>query len=65
MEPAAIASQVPELKKLLELRAALTALKGPLGNEKAFRNKIQTILNDPAQRNRIINELGLKQGGEE
>ncbi len=65
MEPAAIANQVPELKKLLELRAALTALKGPLGNEKAFRNKIQTILNDPAQRNRIINELGLKQGGEE
>jgi type VI secretion system protein ImpB len=65
MEPAAIANQVPELKKLLELRAALTALKGPLGNEKAFRNKIQQILNDPAQRNRLINELGLKQGGEE
>lgn len=66
MEPAAIANQVPELKKLLELRAALTALKGPLGNEKAFRNKIQSILGDPAQRNRIINELGLKKdGGEE
>ena len=66
MEPAAIANQVPELKKLLELRAALTALKGPLGNEKAFRNKIQTILGDPAQRNRIINELGLlKKDGEE
>jgi len=64
MEPAAIANQVPELKKLLELRAALTALKGPLGNEKAFRNKIQQILNDPAQRNRLINELGLKQGEE-
>ncbi len=60
MEPEAVASQVPELKKLLELRAALTALKGPLGNEKAFRNKIQSILNDPAQRNRLVNELGLK-----
>jgi type VI secretion system protein ImpB len=60
MEPEAIANQVPELKKLLELRAALTALKGPLGNEKAFRNKIQSILNDPAQRNRLVNELGLK-----
>ena len=60
MEPEAIANQVPELKKLLDLRAALTALKGPLGNEKAFRNKIQSILNDPGQRNRIINELGLK-----
>ena len=60
MEPEAIANQVPELKKLLDLRAALTALKGPLGNEKAFRNKIQHILSDPAHRNKIINELGLK-----
>jgi type VI secretion system protein ImpB len=64
MEPEAIANQVPELKKLLDLRAALTALKGPLGNEKAFRNKIQNILNDPGQRNRIINELGLKKQDE-
>jgi type VI secretion system protein ImpB len=64
MGPEAIAQQVPELKKLLDLRAALTALKGPLGNEKAFRNKIQNILNDPGQRNKIINELGLKKEGE-
>lgn len=64
MEPEAIANQVPELKKLLDLRAALTALKGPLGNEKAFRNKIQQILSDPAQRNRIISELGLDKEGE-
>ncbi len=60
MEPEAIATQVPELKKLLDLRAALTALKGPLGNEKAFRNKIQQILGDPGSRNKLINELGLK-----
>jgi type VI secretion system protein ImpB len=64
MEPEAIANQVPELKKLLDLRAALTALKGPLGNEKAFRNKIQQILGDPAQRNQLINELGLTKEGE-
>jgi type VI secretion system protein ImpB len=64
MAPEAVAQQVPELKKLLDLRAALTALKGPLGNEKAFRNKIQGILNDPGQRNKIINELGLKKEGE-
>jgi type VI secretion system protein ImpB len=64
MEPEAIANQVPELKKLLDLRSALTALKGPLGNEKAFRNKIQQILGDPAQRNKLINELGLKKEGE-
>jgi type VI secretion system protein ImpB len=59
MEPEAIANQVPELKKLLDLRAALTALKGPLGNEKAFRNKIQQLLGDPGQRNKLIQELGL------
>jgi type VI secretion system protein ImpB len=64
MEPEAIANQVPELKKLLDLRAALTALKGPLGNEKAFRNKIQQILGDPGQRNKLINELGLAKEGE-
>ncbi len=64
MEPESIANQVPELKKLLDLRAALTALKGPLGNEKAFRNKIQGILNDPGSRNKIINELGLKKDEE-
>lgn len=65
MEPEAIANQVPELKKLLDLRAALTALKGPLGNEKAFRNKIQQILGDPGQRNKLINELGLTKEGDE
>ena len=64
MEPEAIANQVPELKQLLDLRAALTALKGPLGNEKAFRNKIQHMLGDPAQRSRLISELGLKKEGE-
>lgn len=64
MEPEAIANQVPELKKLLDLRAALTALKGPLGNEKAFRNKIQQILGDPGQRNKLIQELGLEKEGE-
>ena len=64
MEPETVANQVPELKKLLDLRAALTALKGPLGNEKAFRNKIQQILGDPSQRNKLINELGLSKEGE-
>ncbi len=64
MEPEAIANQVPELKKLLDLRAALTALKGPLGNEKAFRNMIQSILGDPGQRNKLIGELGLAKEGE-
>lgn len=37
--PEHIARQVPELNKLLQLREALVALKGPLGNLPAFRQR--------------------------
>jgi type VI secretion system protein ImpB len=57
-EPEAIARQVPELSKLLELREALNALKGPLGNIPAFRKKIQAIIADEASRAAILTELG-------
>src|SRR6476620_8138226 len=40
--PEGVVNQVPELKTMLELRGALTALKGPLGNIPAFRKKIQS-----------------------
>lgn len=60
--PEAVAEQVPELKKLLELRHALTALKGPLGNVPAFRKKIQALLGDQAGREKLMAELGLKEG---
>ncbi len=59
--PEGIASQVPELKKMLELRKALTALKGPLGNIPAFRKKIQAMLGDDAARAKLMKELGLKE----
>ena len=62
LEPEAIANQVPELKKLLELREALTALKGPLGNVPEFRKKIEALVKDPAAREKLMKELG---GGEE
>lgn len=58
MEPEAIAQQVPELKKLLELREALTALKGPLGNLPEFRKKIESLVKDPAAREKLLKELG-------
>lgn len=61
--PEGIANQVPELRKLLELRSALAALKGPLGNVPAFRKKLQELLGDDAQRDRLMKELGLG-GGE-
>jgi type VI secretion system protein ImpB len=61
--PEAIAEQVPELRKLMELRNALTALKGPLGNVPAFRKKIQALLEDKEARARLLEELGLNEGG--
>ena len=60
--PAEIAQQVPELAKLLDLREALTTLRGPLGNIPAFRKKIEELLKDPAQREKLLSELG-GQGG--
>jgi type VI secretion system protein ImpB len=59
--PEGIVNQVPELKKLLDLRKALTALKGPLGNIPAFRKKIQAMLGDDAARAALMKELGLKE----
>lgn len=57
--PEAVVQQVPELKKLLELRSALTALKGPLGNVPAFRKKMQALLGDETTRAKLMAELGL------
>ena len=56
-EPEAVVNQVPELKKLLELRQALNALKGPLGNLPEFRKKIQTIIGDKAAREKLAAEI--------
>lgn len=57
--PASLVEQVPELKKLMALREALVALKGPLGNAPAFRKAIESVLADPDARYRVLNELGL------
>lgn len=57
--PASLVEQVPELKKLMDLRDALVALKGPLGNAPAFRKAIEGVLADEASRERVLGELGL------
>lgn len=57
--PEAIANKVPELKKILELREALLALKGPLSNVPEFRSKIQDLIADDTQRDKLLDELGL------
>ena len=58
-EPESIAKQIPEAAKLLELRQALTALKGPLANKVAFRKKIEGLLKDETARKKLLDELGL------
>jgi len=59
-DPDAIVQKVPELKKLIDLRDALKALKGPLGNVPAFRKKIQELIQDEGTRARLLNELGIE-----
>jgi type VI secretion system protein ImpB len=61
--PGEIAKQVPELNTLLDLREALVALKGPLANVPAFRKKIEALMKDPAQREKLLAELGAASGG--
>jgi type VI secretion system protein ImpB len=55
--PASVIDQVPELKKLMELRDALVALKGPLGNAPAFRKAIESVIEDSESRSRVLSEL--------
>ena len=60
-EPDAVIQNVPELKKLHELREALKALKGPLGNVPAFKKKITELISDEATRAQLLKELGLNE----
>jgi type VI secretion system protein ImpB len=57
--PESIAKNTPELNKLLELREALQALKGPMSNRPEFRKKIQEIVKDETARGKLLKELNL------
>ncbi len=59
-EPDAVIRKVPELSRLVELREALKALKGPLGNVPEFRKKIGDIVKDEGARARLLKELGIE-----
>jgi type VI secretion system protein ImpB len=61
-KPDSVAKQVPELNKLLEMREALKALKGPLGNTPAFRKKLQELVSDDDAREKLMQELGIDEG---
>lgn len=58
-EPEAIARQIPELSALLELREALTTLKGPMGNVPAFRKYLQNLISDDSSRRQLLDELSM------
>lgn len=60
-EPDAIVEKVPELKEIIELRNALKALKGPLGNVPDFRKKLQALIQDEGTRAKLLAELGIEQ----
>jgi type VI secretion system protein ImpB len=60
--PDVISQQVPELKKLIELREALVALKGPLGNIPAFRSRLQELIESQESREKLLSELQLVSG---
>ncbi len=55
--PDSIGDQVPEIQKLIELREALVALKGPLGNIPAFRAKLQELIATEESREKLLSEL--------
>ena len=58
--PEAIVRNIPELNRHLELREALTALKGPLSNIPEFRKKLQEIATNEEVKEQLLKELGLE-----
>ena len=59
-KPERIAEQVPELKKIIEVREALMAVKSPLGNIPALRKTILNVIKDEDSRAQLLKELGLE-----
>ena len=55
--PDNIVNKVPELQKLMALREALTALKGPMGNVPEFRKKLLAILSDAEKKEQLMLEI--------
>ena len=58
-EPDSILASVPELKKTIDARNALKALKGPIGNVPGLRKALKAMLEDPDSREKLKLELGL------
>lgn len=59
--PDSIAQQVPELKKLMQLREALMALKGPMGNIPDFRKTVLKVLSNEESKQKLLLEISQNQ----
>lgn len=58
--PEGLVAQVEPLRRLKELRDALRFLKSSSANVPGFLRRVQELLADPAQRERLLRELGLE-----
>ena len=52
--PDSVCQNVPMLKKLLELRSSINALKGPIGNVPKFRRALEDLLHDKDKRSKVM-----------
>lgn len=60
--PDNLVKQIPELKKIIQLREALMALKGPMGNIPDFRKAVLGALKDEKTREKLLLEIKQEEG---
>ncbi|EKM9887355.1 type VI secretion system contractile sheath small subunit [Campylobacter jejuni] len=61
--PDSLAKQIPELNKLLQLREALMALKGPMGNIPDFRKAVLEALKNEKTKEKLLLEIKQEEQG--
>ncbi|MEM5750767.1 type VI secretion system contractile sheath small subunit [Campylobacter coli] len=61
--PDSLAKQIPELNKLLQLREALMALKGPMGNIPDFKKAVLEALKNEKTKEKLLLEIKQEEQG--